>query len=257
MKKLQNLADKTAAEQRKSTDSSVDLSGSQLKKWVINLSKYKLNSAKTSVLAKGLNYAVSPQDVCAEEFVLATELVCKNLPQADGVQLRSKIANVLKTSKLPQQNVTKEEKQAIKELKKKKKKKKESIIILPADKGKSTVVLDKTEYEEKFHSMLGDKKTYEELADDPMGKYKWKLVNILSTLKKGGKISEVKYKYLYPTAENIPRLYCTPKIHKNNCPLRPIVDYTGTIGYNTSRWLADILGGLVGKTKHHVQNSKH
>ena len=105
--------------------------------------------------------------------------------------------------------------------------------------------------------MLGDKKTYEELADDPTGKYKRKLVNILSTLKKGGKISEVKYKYLYPTAENIPRLYCTPKIHKNNCPLRPIVDYTGTIGYNTSRWLADILGGLVGKTKHHVQNSKH
>ena len=52
-------------------------------------------------------------------------------------------------------------------------------------------------------------------------------------------------------------MYCTPKIHKNNCPLRPIVDYTGTIGYNTSRWLADILGGLVGKTKHHFQNSKH
>ena len=24
-----------------------------------------------------------------------------------------------------------------------------------------------------------------------------------------------------------------------------------------SRWMADILGGLVGKTKHHVQNSKH
>ena len=39
--------------------------------------------------------------------------------------------------------------------------------------------------------------------------------------------------------------------------MRPRVDYTGTIGYNTSRWLADILGGLVGKTKHHVQNSKH
>ena len=108
-----------------------------------------------------------------------------------------------------------------------------------------------------MHSMLSDKKTYEELTDDPTAKYKRKLVNILSALKKGGKISEAKYKYLYPTAENVPRLYRTPRIHKNNCPLRPIVDYTGTICYNTSRWLADILGGLVGKTKHHVQNSKH
>ena len=59
------------------------------------------------------------------------------------------------------------------------------------------------------------------------------------------------------TAENVPRLYCTPKIHKPNTPLRPIVDYTATIGYSTSRWLADILGTLVGKTQHHVQNSKH
>ena len=35
------------------------------------------------------------------------------------------------------------------------------------------------------------------------------------------------------------------------------MDYTATIGYNTSRWLADILGGLVGNTQHHVKNSKH
>ena len=54
------------------------------------------------------------------------------------------------------------------------------------------------------------------LTDDPTGKYKRKLVNILSALKKGGKISEAKYKYLYPTAENVPRLHYTPMIHKNN-----------------------------------------
>jgi len=40
-------------------------------------------------------------------------------------------------------------------------------------------------------------------------------------------------------------------------PLRPIVDYTGSIGYNTSRYLADILSCVVGKTEHHVKNSKH
>ena len=39
--------------------------------------------------------------------------------------------------------------------------------------------------------------------------------------------------------------------------MRPIVDYTSTIGNSTSRWLADILGALVGKTIHHVQNSKN
>ncbi|XP_072041086.1 uncharacterized protein [Amphiura filiformis] len=211
-----------------------------------------VTDAETSVLSKGLNYAISPPEICAEEFVLATELACKHLPLADGIQLRAKIASTLNSSKVPEQNITKDERKAIKDLKKA-----ENIIILPADKGKSTVVLDKVEYEEKVTTMLDDKKTYEELPTDPTQKYKRKLVSVLSSLKKEGKISEVKYKQLYPTAENVPRLYCTPKIHKPNTPLRPIVDYTATIGYSTSRWLADILGGLVGKTQHHVKNSQH
>jgi len=61
---------------------------------------------------------------------------------------------------------------------------------------------------------------------------------------------------LYPTTENTPRMYCTPKIHKEGTPLRPIVDYTGSIAYNTSRALVDILAPLMGKTDHHVKNSQ-
>ena len=52
-------------------------------------------------------------------------------------------------------------------------------------------------------------------------------------------------------------MYCTPKIHKEDVPLRPIVDYTGTIAYNLSRSLADLLQPLVGNTDHFVKNSKH
>ena len=39
--------------------------------------------------------------------------------------------------------------------------------------------------------------------------------------------------------------------------MRPIVDYTGSIAYQTSQALADILAPLVGTTEHHVLNSKH
>jgi len=59
---------------------------------------------------------------------------------------------------------------------------------------------------------------------------------------------------MYPTQENIPRMYCTPKIHKRGAPLRPIVDYTGSIGYNTSKALAEILAPMFGTTEHHVRN---
>ena len=36
--------------------------------------------------------------------------------------------------------------------------------ILPADKGRVTVVMDKTEYFEKMDSLVNDKRTYEELT---------------------------------------------------------------------------------------------
>ena len=36
-----------------------------------------------------------------------------------------------------------------------------------------------------------------------------------------GKIDNSQYYYLYPTLENVPKLYCTPKIHKPNTPPPP------------------------------------
>ena len=58
------------------------------------------------------------------------------------------------------------------------------------------------------------------------------------------------------TSKCVPRMYCTPKIHKPGTLLRPIVDYTGSIKYATSRSVADILASLTGKTEHHVSNSQ-
>ncbi|XP_072051475.1 uncharacterized protein [Amphiura filiformis] len=125
------------------------------------------------------------------------------------------------------------------------------------DKGKATVIMEVSEYEDKLSEMLSDARTYEQLALDPTQKYKRELVTILSRLKKEEKITRSQYDLLYPTAENVLRIYGTPKIHKPGNKVRPIVDYTGTIAYQTSRALADILAPLVGGTEHHVNNSKH
>jgi len=70
-------------------------------------------------------------------------------------------------------------------------------------------------------------KRYEVLKKDPTTAYKRKLVSILTRLKEENKITKGQYKMLYPTTENTPRMYCTPKIHKEGTPVRPTVDYTG------------------------------
>ena len=53
---------------------------------------------------------------------------------------------------------------------------------------------------------------------------------VFGKLKEEDNITDEQYKYLHPTAENAQRMYCTPKIDKLDNPLKPIVDYTGSIG---------------------------
>ena len=158
---------------------------------------------------------------------------------------------ILKSAKVPKSNISSEERSALKTLKKDK-----SLLIMGADKGRSTVVQSKDGHEKKVKIMLSDDKTYETLKKDPTNTYKRKLTNIIQRLKEEEKIANQQYKLLYPTAENIPRLYCTTKIHKKDNPVRPIVDFTGSIAYQTSKALAEILAPIVGTTQHHVKNSR-
>jgi hypothetical protein len=98
---------------------------------------------------------------------------------------------------------------------------------------------------------------YEKLKKDPTHVYKRQLVGMLQKLKNDKKIEDNQYRLLYPTAETIPRLYCITKIHREGNPIRPIVDYIGNTGYQTSKALAEMLPPIVCKSEHHVINSKH
>ena len=102
--------------------------------------------------------------------------------------------------------MSKEERQEQKSLSKN-----DSIVILPADKGSCTVVMEKAEYHQKDTNILEDGKTHTKLKKDPLETTKKQLIKKLTTLKEQNKITEGQYKYQYPTTNNIPRLYCTPK----------------------------------------------
>ena len=132
-------------------------------------------------------------------------------------------------TKLPKPNVTKQEKAALVNIMKD-----PTVMVLPADKGKATVLMDTQEYENKVNIMLQDERTYEQLPSDPTPKYKHQLISILSNLRKDNKLTEAEYRFFYPTSETTPQLYCTPKIHKKDNPLRPIVDYTDVQGLGGS-----------------------
>ena len=85
-------------------------------------------------------------------------------------------------------------------------------MILRADKGNATVVMDSEEYNQKLETMLSDKKTYELLKQDPAKSCETKLKNLLSSMK--DHLDEKTYRKLATTDGNTPRLYGVPKIHK-------------------------------------------
>jgi hypothetical protein len=185
------------------------------------------------------------------DFIVATEQATWCLPPEQKDKLRVEITGILRSARPPKPNLTKAENTALDSIRKKR-----DIMVLPADKGRATVIMDKSEYEEKMRRMLSDKDTYEPLKRDPTKKYKAELIKILNQLVADEKITKEQYWYLYPTLEKVPRMYGSPKIHKEGTPLRPIVDYIQTIAYRLSRDLADILQPLVGRTDHHTENSQ-
>ena len=66
------------------------------------------------------------------------------------------------------------------------------------------------------------------------------------------------YNKLLPTGNTspAPRFYGLPKIHKANCPMRPIVSACGTATYQLAKFLTKILQKYTGITHSFVKDSK-
>ena len=83
-----------------------------------------------------------------------------------------------------------------------------SIVILLADKGRSTVILDGKDYLEKYMDQISNG-PYQLLKKDPTTKIKTKALKQL----KGNEFTDNKlYCYRKPTDSSAPRFYGQPKI---------------------------------------------
>ena len=127
--------------------------------------------------------------------------------------------------------------------------------ILTADKGVSTVVIDKKEYIRKAEELLRQP-TYKPIPTDPTNRYKNMLIILLKKIKTEGGIDEVTYRRIYPKGARPPKFYGLPNVHKTGMPLRLIVTSIGTVTYETSKELSRIMKPLVGRSPHQVQNNK-
>ena len=194
---------------------------------------------------------MTPTTIPTTDYITAVESAIRNnkLTGAEADDLRLSVTSSLKTAKPPPSNITVEERKALASLQKD-----ENITILPADKGRCTVILNTTDYDSKLTDLLSDNKTYEKLKGDPTNKYKNKVIKSLQKLEKEGVIDKQLYYKLYP-GEATPSIYGLPKIHKKDVPLRPIVSGIDSVTYNVAKHLTSILAPLVGQGEHHIENT--
>ena len=211
-------------------------------KWVKNLSRRPLTKAQENILSHGPNYAIVTREPPIGEYVAQIERVCQSLTQGEGEELRAEVKAIMKKTKPPKSNISKEEARAIKELKKD-----QDRMVLTADKGVSMVVMDREEYERKSKDLL-NQPTYRVLPSDPTTKQKNKLIAILKNIKLEGGINDNIYRKLYPMGASTRKYYGLPKVHKKDVSLRPIISSRGSATYESAKELARILKPLVGKS---------
>ena len=225
----------------------------QTRTWVKNCSSRQFTKAQMTVLEKGNKFAIAPTKIPSLDFICGVEQGLSQVKHENKALVnytRAQVVKVLKEAKPPRRNLSKEEQLAVKELKSY-----DDVIIINADKGNCTVILDKIDYDRKLMNLLKDKSTYQVVKNNPISKIERPLNSFIWKLYKNKKLSFSLYKCLRSTDNNLPRIYGLPKIHKTDIPLRPIVSFIGSPTYHLSKFLKRILSPLVGNTAHTVKNS--
>ena len=112
----------------------------------------------------------------------------------------------------------------------------ETVTIVPADRGRSVVVMDKDEYQEKVSVLLNDTNTYLKITDkrsNPTSNVEKELNKLLLNIKEEktdskSQIGPQLYKDLHCSNSTPASFYGLPKIHKPERPLTPMRSSIGS-----------------------------
>ena len=195
-------------------------------------------------------FALAPNHINLQDFIAPVENSISKLPNNNlASSIRNDVISALKYSKISNSNIPINELKALRTLKDK------NLVILPADKGKAIVVFDSQQYINKVeHMIIEDTTTYQPLNSDPTNSILRKLDDILKPLLQKGEITKQHFNACRNIHSVYPQLYCTPKVHKEGMPMRPIVCFINTPLTKASKMLANLIK-LLTTDEHRVRDA--
>jgi len=240
---------------------------------IFNFSKRTLTEVETSVLNKGLKFGIKNKKIDTYEMMTRFEELAQSLnwleinPAENNDPLKANLSNkstfiqqlqqmtyeFLELSKRALDSLNVEEHNALKTLPQDK-----TIVISKADKGNAVVIQDIESCRAKILEFLLQDGKFNKLSSDETIKRERNLQVYLRGLNKKNrnkKLSDLDYKRILPCGSKAGVMYGLPKIHKDGCPLRPIILAVGTYNYKLAKYLVEIISPLLEKDDHTIKDT--
>ena len=220
---------------------------------IFNYSSVQLSDLEKSALSKGLKFVFPPKKLNYIYHMLPFEKLVNTLSNLDFYDPLAKGFNYFKQSLGYLANWSfysfnpfsnkhlfdKDMFTALKSLSKK-----ENLIITRPDKGNGVVLLNKDSYLEKMTTILNDASKFSQVTSDVFAfllKMEDKVNRLLRKFRANNIISDSTFYNLYCSGSRPGVMYGLPKVHKEGCPIRPILAAIGTHNYNLAKFLVPIL----------------
>nr|VZI32590.1 unnamed protein product [Spirometra erinaceieuropaei] len=218
-------------------------------KLVHNLLSKELTEEQMQVLRHEASFNTA--DAKPANMVAAVESILSQTGAADEMKnlIRHQVSSLLMAHR-PRDVLSKVERDALKELRTD-----NDLVIVPADQGRSTVVLDRTDYNQKAKSLLEDRQSYVPCESNPMKTLTREINATLLAVENSGAISSIDRRMARAQETALARFYGLPKVHKEGAPLRPIVSLKGTPTYALAKWLFQRLKFLTSDSNTTVSSS--
>ena len=262
----------------------------QLGKTVVNLSAEEFDNDQISLLKLGTNFVPTPKVTSKTPILEASKKFARSLklkwhfrnsthdfkkdfqgpstfepPDKDMppelLETIKKIDDEISELQIPKDNpnMSPSQIQALEKLKSN-----QNIIIKKADKGSSTVIMNRDAYIREGMRQLNDPVFYEKLPAPIFPQTAETVLDIVSDLKQKGFIDEKQFNFLKPPQDPRPRIfYFLPKIHKplskwsalDQPPGRPIVSDCSSESYEITAYIEKFLKPLATKHPSYIRDT--
>lgn len=230
------------------------------KKWLVNLTSVDVPEEVVNLLSLGpkFNLPVDAHNFDLKRLLMYLENIINELKTDTKNVVRGKITNII-TNYMGTGRTCDGLHSILRNYLKKTKiflKDNPSVMITKADKGSTTVIIDKTDYINKSKGMLDDINVYKVLNSNPLLTVQNNINSFIKLLQEKNYITFSEKKKLTTNNSILAKAYFLPKIHKEGVPLRPIISSIGAASYDLSGHISDILSRTFSnRTNYNITNT--